>query len=154
MGGDLSLERVGSHPLNANGRPLPIPDDRSREFWAAAATHTFVLARCGRCRKFNHPPGAVCAHCGSTEPEFEFVPVDGSGFIRSWTIMRQSFIPGFEVPFVLVDVELSVQEDLRLIGRLVDGLEAQLRLGDAVSLVFDELAVDVAVPAFALVSPE
>lgn len=68
--------------------------------------------------------------------------------------MRQSFIPGFEVPFVLVDVELSVQEDLRLIGRLVDGLEAQLRLGDAVSLVFDELAVDVAVPAFALVSPE
>ena len=35
--------------------------------------------------------------------------------------MRQSFLPGFDVPFVLVDVELLVQADLRLIGRLVDG---------------------------------
>ena len=43
--------------------------------------------------------------------------------------MRQSFLPGFEVPFVLVDVELGVQEDLRLVGRLIDGPDAPLRLG-------------------------
>ena len=35
--------------------------------------------------------------------------------------MRQSFLPGFDDPFVLVDVELPAQPDLRLIGRLVDG---------------------------------
>ena len=40
--------------------------------------------------------------------------------------MRQSFLPGFDVPFVLVDVELPAQEDLRLIGRLVDGPDAAL----------------------------
>jgi hypothetical protein len=64
--------------------------------------------------------------------------------------MRRSFLPGFEVPFVLVDVELSVQEDLRLIGRLVDGPNASLRPGDSVSLVFEDLADGVAVPAFIL----
>jgi uncharacterized protein len=109
-----------------------------------------MLARCGRCQKFNHPPGTVCAHCGTTDPAFEFIPVDGTGSIRSWTIMRQSFLPGFEVPFVLVDVELSAQEDLRLIGRLVDGPDTPLRPGDSVSLVFEDLAPGVAVPAFTL----
>jgi hypothetical protein len=64
--------------------------------------------------------------------------------------MRQSFLPGFDVPFVLVDVELFVQADLRLIGRLVDGPDARLRLGAPVRLVFEDLAPGAAVPAFEL----
>jgi hypothetical protein len=83
---------------------------------------------------------------------FEFAPVDGSGSLRSWTIIRQSFLPGFEVPFVLVDVELSAQNDLRMIGRLVDGPEAPLQLGASVLMVFEDLAPGIAVPAFALES--
>ena len=40
--------------------------------------------------------------------------------------MRQSFLPGFDddLPFVLVDVELEEQADLRMIGRLLDGPDA------------------------------
>ena len=64
--------------------------------------------------------------------------------------MRQSFLPGFDVPFVLVDVEMSVQADLRLIGRLVDGPGAPLRVGAPVRGAFEEVAPGVAVPAFAL----
>ena len=84
-----------------------------------------------------------------------FTPVDGAGTIRSWTIMRQSFLPGFDldVPFVLVDVELSAQADLRLIGRLVDGPDAPLRLGAPVRLAFEDIEAGVAVPAWALVEP-
>jgi hypothetical protein len=64
--------------------------------------------------------------------------------------MRQSFLSGFDTPFVLVDVELSAQEDLRLIGRLVDGPDAPLSLGAPVRLVFEDIASGVAVPAFEL----
>lgn len=134
------------------GRPQPVPDERSRPFWVAASEHRLVLARCTRCAKVSHPPDAVCPHCGSTEPAFEFTPVDGSGSVRSWTIVRRSFLPGFDVPFVLVDVELSAQADLRLIGRLVDGPGAQLHLGAPVRLTFEDLAPGVSVPAFALES--
>ena len=81
---------------------------------------------------------------------FEFIPVDGCGEIRSWTVMRQSFLPGFEQPFVLVDVELTVQPGLRLIGRLVDGPSARLRLGLPVRLAFEDVAPGVSVAAFAL----
>jgi uncharacterized OB-fold protein len=136
--------------VSQTGRPLPVPDDGSREFWAAAATHSLVLARCARCSTFSHPPAAVCPHCGSVDPAFEFLPVDGSGSVRSWTVIRQSFLAGFDTPFVLVDVELSEQPDLRLIGRLVDGPDAPLRLGAPVGVTFEDLAPGFAVPAFAL----
>jgi uncharacterized OB-fold protein len=94
----------------------------------------------------------VCARCLHPDPRFEFVPVEGGGAVRSWTVIRDSFLPGFRdaVPFVLVDVELDAQSDLRLIGRLVDGPGADLRLGDRVTAVFDEIAPGVSVPAFAL----
>ena len=66
--------------------------------------------------------------------------------------MRQSFLPGFEeeVPFLLVDVELVEQPDLRIIGRLMDGPDADLHIGAAVHATFEDLGSDIAVPAFAL----
>ena len=38
-----------------------------------------------------------------------FAPVSGRGTVRSWTVVRESFLPGFDddLPFVLVDVELN-----------------------------------------------
>ena len=55
--------------------------------------------------------------------------------MRSWTVVRQSFLPGFDddLPFVLVDVELVEQADLRLIGRLLDGVDVDLHVGVPVS---------------------
>jgi uncharacterized protein len=131
-------------------RPLPVPDARSAPFWEAAAEHVLVVARCSRCGAFSHPPDIVCPHCGSGDPAFVFTPLDGAGTVRSWTVMRQSFLPGFNVPFVLVDVELQACRDLRLIGRLVDGADAALSVGTPVTLVFEDIAPGVSVPAFAL----
>ena len=65
--------------------------------------------------------------------------------------MRQSFLPGFDddLPFVLVDVELDEQADLRLIGRLVDGPDAAAAHRRPRSRsAFEDLADGVAVPAF------
>lgn len=133
-------------------KPLPVADERSQGYWDAAARHVLALAQCSRCHRLTHPPGIACPHCLSTDPAFVFVPVDGRGTVRSWTVLRDSFLPGFaaDLPLVLVDVELDVQADLRLIGRLVDGPDAPLRAGDRVVTVFDDLADGVAVPAFAL----
>ena len=62
--------------------------------------------------------------------------------------IRHSFLSGFELPFLLVDVELDEQPQVRLIGRLVDGPNTPLNLGDAVTVTFDDLAPGMAVPAF------
>ena len=132
-------------------RPVPVPDESSAPFWEAAAAGTLVLARCARCGRRTHPPDLVCPHCHHTDPQFRFEPVPGTGTVCSWTVLHQSFLPGFEadIPFVLVDVRLDDADDVRLIGRLVDGPDAPLQLGDAVVTVFEDLGDGVAVPAFA-----
>ena len=133
-------------------RPVPVPDERSAPFWRAAADHVLVVARCAQCGSLTHPPEVVCPHCGSTDPRYAFEPVSGRGAVRSWTVMRQSALSGFEadLPFVLVDVELAEQPELRLIGRLHDGVHAPLHLGAPVAVAFEDLADGTAVPAFVL----
>jgi uncharacterized protein len=133
-------------------RPVPVPDEASAPFWSAAAEHVLTAARCAQCGQFSMPPDVVCPHCRSSDPRFEFTPVSGRGAVRSWTIVRQAFLPGFEddLPFVLVDVELVEQKELRMIGRLLDGPDAELHVGDTVVVGFEDLAPGVAVPAFEL----
>jgi uncharacterized protein len=132
------------------GRPVPVPDETSAPYWAAAAEHILTIPRCGQCGTLALPPDVVCTACGSTDPEYEFTPVSGRGVIRSWTVVRQSFLPGFDVPFVLVDVELTEQVDLRVIGRLLEGAGAHLRIGAPVRAAFEDLEAGIAVPAWEL----
>jgi uncharacterized OB-fold protein len=143
-----------SDPVSAapSTRPVPVPDERSQGYWDAAAEHVLAIARCSRCDTFVIPPDIVCSHCHSTEPDFTYVPVSGRGVVRSWTVMHQSFVPGFDdlVPFVLVDVELDEQADLRTIGRLLDGANAPLAIGSRVVVAFEDLAAGISVPAFEL----
>ncbi|MGD6749684.1 Zn-ribbon domain-containing OB-fold protein [Streptomyces sp. BH105] len=133
-------------------RPVPVPDAQSAPYWEATARHTLVLARCGRCTAFVLPPDPTCPHCHTTDPDFSYEPVSGRGTVRSWTVVRQSALPGLadEVPFVLVDVELEEQAGLRMIGRLLDGPDAPLCVGDRVRGAFEDVAPGVCVPAFTL----
>ena len=144
-----------SDRIPASERPVPVPDERSAPFWEAAAEHVLTAARCSRCRAWVMPPDLTCPRCLSTDPAFVFEPVSGRGTVRSWTVMRQSFLPGFagDVPFVLVDVELAEQADLRMIGRLLDGPDAPLRVGDQVTAAFEDVAPGVSVPAWTLALP-
>jgi len=136
-------------------RPVPVPDEQSAPFWEAAARHALTIARCSACQAFTMPPGVTCPHCGSIDPRFSFAPVTGRGVIRSWTVLYQSFLPGFEedIPFMLVDVELAGADGVRLVGRLVDGPGAPVRLAAPVRIAFEDLAPGTSVPAFTL-APE
>jgi uncharacterized OB-fold protein len=133
-------------------KPLPVPDYLSSDYWAAAARGVLALPRCSVCRHYAMPPRDVCPHCGSTDPRFSTEPVARGGTVRSWTVVRDAFLPGFagDVPYLLVDVELDAEPDVRMIGRLVDGADVTLQVGDRVGVTFDQLAADVMVPAFAL----
>ncbi len=133
-------------------RPLPVPDANSTPYWEAAARHVLALPGCSRCGAFCVPPGPTCRHCHAADPAFTYRPVSGRGRVRSWTVVRRTSLAGFEgeVPFVLVDVELAEQEELRMIGRLLDGPDAPLRAGAPVTVAFEDVTDGVAVPGFVL----
>jgi uncharacterized protein len=151
----VSSESRGEREQPGGGsgdRPRPVPDEVSAPYWAAAARHVLAIARCGRCGSLAMPPGQSCPACGSTDPDYAWQEASGTGTVRSWTIIRQSFLPGFDadLPFLLVDVELAEQPELRMIGRLVDGPDAPVRIGAPVTVAFEDVAQGVSVPAFAL----
>ncbi len=131
-------------------RPVPVPDALSAPFWQAAARHELTLAQCAKCGEVTLPPDVTCPHCHTTEPDFAFVPVPGTGRVRTWTVIRRSFLAGFENPFVLVDVELDGHSDLRIVARLLDGADVPLTIGARVAVEFEDIAPGVAVPAFRL----
>ncbi len=131
-------------------RLLPVPDETSAAFWAAAADHVLTVARCSACNAATMPPDLVCPTCFTTEPNFRFSPVAPRATICSWTITRQALLPGFEVPFVLVDAQLVDAPEVRLIGRLLDGVEAPLELAAALDVVFEDLSDELSIPAFKL----
>lgn len=111
-----------------------------------------AVAKCAKCGQATLPPDVTCPHCLTTEPAFTFEPVSGRGHIRSWTVIRRSFLQGFDLPFVLVDVELADVPGLRMIARLLDGPEAKLSLGLPVVAAFEDLTAEYSVPAFRLES--
>ena len=43
-------------------RPLPVPDEMSAPYWAAAARHVLALPRCSQCQEFTMPPDSTCPH--------------------------------------------------------------------------------------------
>ena len=133
-------------------RPVPVPDELSAPYWSAAAGHELVLARCSRCGQLTHPPDIVCPLCHHPDPAYSFESVSGGGTIRSWIVVRQSFLPGFEdlLPLVLLDVALDGEADIRLIGRLLDGADTPLTIGSRVQVAFEEIGPGSSVPAFEL----
>src|SRR5262249_5953662 len=66
-------------------RPVPVPNEWTRPFWAAAKRESLELQRCQSCGHFQHPPYATCTQCVSTDLKFE--PVRGAGAIYAYTIM-------------------------------------------------------------------
>lgn len=133
-------------------KPLPMPDTVSEGFWRATAEHKLAIQRCTHCGTYAHPPGVVCRACLARVPSWRFETVSGRGQIRTWTIFRMSFLPGFksEVPYVIVDVELDEQAGLRMLGKLVDGPQAKLAAGARVETVFEDRGEGVAIPQFRL----
>ena len=93
-------------------------------------------------RSVHHAPRCGVPALPITRSAFEFTPVSGRGTVRSWTVVRQAFLPGFDedLPFVLVDVEL-VEQSRSPADRPVAGRRhADLHIGDAVVVAFEDLA--------------
>ena len=115
---------------------LPTPDRDSQAWWDALARHEFVLQRCTRCEAWRWPPREICNRCGSFESTW--TPVSGLGTLTSWVVNKQAFLPGFEVPYVVVNVRLEEQEDCKLIGSFRGPIEA-LRGGLPVRAKFEDV---------------
>jgi uncharacterized protein len=126
-------------------RPLPLLTAENRHFWLGGAAEALVILRCEKCGFWVHPPGPICPACraGALSP----VATSGRGFVYSYTINHQPWLPDWELPYVIAIVELDDQIGLRLTTS-IDAPIDQVHIGMRVTVRFEQVE-DVYLPFFA-----
>lgn len=131
-------------------RPSPVITELTAPFWRGGAAGELRIQRCAACGRWQHPPQPMCPSCHGRELCAE--PVSGRGTVWSYTVNRYASAPGIEPPYVLAEVDLDEQPDLRLLAAIVDidpdADPPQVTIGLPVHVRF-ERAGDAWVPVFA-----
>jgi uncharacterized OB-fold protein len=97
--------------------PIPEINDDNRAFWTGGHEGRLLITRCADCGFHTHPPVPRCPSCFGER--VAPVSVSGRGRVYSYTINRQQWSPGLEVPYVIAIVELDEQPGLRLLTNIV-----------------------------------
>ena len=120
----------------------------TQPFWDATARHALVAARCAGCGRFRMPPTPFCPHCQSQSIDWR--TLSGRGTVYSYTVVERAILPGMEdhLPYVPAVIELDGAPGVRLISNIVDIEVANIHVGMAVAVVWDDHRNGVAVPRF------
>ncbi len=131
-------------------RPIPVPDEYTKPFWAAAKRRSLEMQRCQTCGHFQHPPYATCTQCIGVDLKFE--PVRGQGKIYAYTIMYHTGDKRFAaaVPYASIVVELDDAPGAFMAGNLLGADYTEAKLGRRVEVVFEDLTDDITLPQFKL----
>jgi uncharacterized OB-fold protein len=126
--------------------PPPLADNDTWPWFEAANQHRLVIQRCGECDRLRHPPGPICPECHSAN--CEWLEVSGRGEIYTFTIVHRAVVPEQELPFVIAVVTLEGARGIRMISNVVDANLDELKIGDAVELVWEDMSPNLALPRF------
>jgi uncharacterized protein len=117
-------------------RLAPSPTAESHAFWTGGRNGELLITCCHGCGHFFHPPGPACWRCRSTDVAPE--PVSGRATVAAYTVNRQSWIPGFDPPYIVAMVELAEESDTRLMSNVVDADPDEISVGMDVEVFFED----------------
>jgi uncharacterized OB-fold protein len=130
----------------ADRRPKPLSDPETAPYWEAARRHELMMQRCSACAHIVFPPRPRCPAC--LAEALEWTKLSGMGTIRTFTIMHDTFMKGFDPPYVVADVDLPEQPGLKLTTNIVECDPRAVHIGQAVEVTFEDREGDVTVPQF------
>lgn len=127
-------------------KPLPTIDDGNRPFWQGCAAGELRLQRCTACTHLRYPINAVCPRCLAAEHVWE--AVSGRGNVYSTIVFHQVYNEAFrgDVPYNVAMIALA--EGPRMISNVTGVPADAVRVGDEVTVWFDRVTADVAIPRF------
>jgi uncharacterized protein len=135
--------------------PKPAPTSQLRPqrnldtefFWEGTRAGELRVQRCASCGALRHPPGPSCPACHAHTRDF--LVASGRGTVHSYVVHRHPPVPGREVPFVLVLVDL--EEGVRMVGELLDASpDDGVEIGAAVQVEMVTVDDDLTLPAWRL----
>lgn len=132
--------------MNPGWRPLPQLSEINEFFWTGGAVGELRFRRCNSCGALQHPPGPVCAHCGSDE--LVIAVVSGRGIVIATTTNHHQWYPGCPPPYVVAQVSIEEDPRVRLTTNIVECDPDTVFVGMPVAVCFQEVE-DVWLPVFA-----
>jgi len=130
----------------AYNKPLPLPNNEDKEFWAASKRHESVCQRCKDCGAWLWHPLVQCPQCYSFALGYE--KISGRGKIYSYSIVKFNPSPIWQdaVPYVLATVEM--EEGIRMKFHLTNCDIEDVKIGMPVKITFQDVASDWTLPQF------
>lgn len=130
-------------------KPLPTIDPESRPYWDALKQHRLMLKHCHDCKRHHFYPRELCPHCHSDV--LDWAQAAGTGSIYSYTVARRPAGPSYksDTPYVVAIVELD--EGARMMTNIITSDVEAVRIGQRVTVQFDDVTAEVTLPKFRLV---
>ena len=133
---------------------LPAIGNDEAPFFEAARSGELRIQKCSGCERLRHPPRPMCPWCRSTQSTWALM--SGRGTIWSFVVPHPPLLPQFTdlAPYNVIVVSLDEDPKIRLLGNLVNAVgdsinavdPSTIRIGDAVSVVFEPLSDEVSLP--------
>lgn len=133
--------------MTTKNKPSPVVSLEDKKFWEYARKHQLRMQKCLDCDFLRYPSGIICPNCYSMrEPVWE--QLSGRGTIYSFVTFHHIYHKGFsdEVPYVVASVKLD--EGPRLMGRILDCVIEDIRVGMVVKVRYDDISEEFALPQF------
>jgi uncharacterized protein len=127
-------------------RILPVADELTAPYWAAAREHRLVIQRC-RCGRLFHPPVVSCPECAGATLTWK--QVSGDGQVYAFTRVEHPVHPVMtgHTPYIVVLVELA--EGPRILTNLRHCDPSAVHVGLPVRVLFEDVSETVSLPQFA-----
>jgi hypothetical protein len=118
--------------------PSPEPVESDEGFWASCNERRLAFQQCGRCAVVVHPPVPACPSCGSLDRGWVEAPAQARVFTFTWVHTAAHASVKASLPYAAVLVEFPELPQVLLVSNVVDAKPQTLRIGDALSLVWEQ----------------
>lgn len=137
------MHRAWGGPVS---RRLPIPDEDSGPFWQGCTEGVLRFQWCASCGELNWFPRRLCRRCGADDLEWRTAP--GTGRIYTFSIVRRPPSPEFPPAYALALIDVDSGPRMMSHVRSID--DEVVRIGSLVTVEFERLSEDIALPVFVL----
>jgi uncharacterized protein len=136
---------IGEQVLPA---PPPFVNPEIKPFWDATAEGRLMLPRCQDCQAVIWFPRPFCPECASTN--ISWFQATGRGTVYSYTINRRGAadLPEYRNAGVYVLAYVELEEGPRVMTNIVECDPDNVRIGQAVEVVFHDTGQESALPRF------
>ena len=128
------------------GKNLPLPTPETQAYWDACKEHRLLIQRCADCNEFQFYPRPRCTNCGSRN--VNWVDASGSATLVSFSVISRAVSKAYADPNSSILALVKLREGPQMMSNIVDCDPADLAIGAALTVVFEDWTEKISIPKF------